>query len=517
MKNKVMTAAQAALLIDDNATIGMGGFFCASLPEAVYGAVEERFLGTGHPRNLSLMWIGACGRRNHAGADHFAHEGMVRRAAGGHFGYVPEIAQMIIDEKIEGYNVPQGALVFMMRDSAAGRIGTFTSVGLGSFADPRNGGGRLNSITTEDICKVIEIDGQEQLFYPRIGIDAAIIRGTYADELGNVTMEKEMGPLDSTALAMAAHNNGGKVIVQVEKVVKPGSLDPKLVKIPGIYVDAIVVCPIDDPRSAQILGGEYEAAYSGNVQIPLAHLEPKPLDVKKIIGRRAAMELRKNVVVNLGIGIPEYVAAVASEEGIEQEMTLTVESGPVGGVPGSGVRFGGSINAQAFLDTSIQFDFYDGGGLDICFLGLGEADEAGNVNVSRFGKNLTGCGGFMSIAGNSKKVVFCSSFTSGLQIKTGDGKLEITEEGKKHKFVSKVREITFSGKIAAKQHRDILYITERAVFRLKEDGLHLVEVAPGIDIKTQILDEMDFEPIVDKNLKLMDERIFIDRPMGLIL
>ena len=517
MNNKIMSAAQAAELIKDNATIGMGGFFCASLPEAVYGAVEERFLSAGHPKNLSLIWIGACGRRNHAGADHFAHDGMVRRVMAGHFGFVPEIAQMIIDEKIEGYNVPQGALVFMMRDSAAGRIGTITPVGLESFADPRNGGGRLNSITKEDLVKVIEIDGQEQLYYPRVGVDVAIIRGTYADELGNVTLEKEMGPLDSTALAMAAHNNGGKVIVQVEKVVKHGSLDPKLVKIPGIYVDAIVICPIDDPRSAQILGGEYEPAFAGNVQIPVSSIEPKPLDVKKIIGRRAAMELRPNVVVNLGIGIPEYVAAVASEEGFEQEMTLTVESGPIGGVPGSGPRFGGSINPQAFVDTSTQFDFYDGGGIDVCFLGMGQADAEGNVNVSRFGTNLTGCGGFISISSNSKKIVYCSPFTNGLKIRTGDGKLEILEEGSQRKFVHKIHEITFSGHIAAKHEKDVIYVTERAVFRLEKDGLHLIEIAPGIDLKTQILEQMDFEPIVDKDLKLMNERIFKDEPMGLTI
>ena len=516
-KVNVITAAQAAEMIKDNATVALGGFVAGGIPEAIHEAVEARFLEVGAPRDLTLVWIAGCGTRNHTNADHYAHEGMVKKVIGGHFNFLPEISQMVIDNKIQGYNVPQGALAFMMRDSAAHKIGTLTPTGLGSFADPRNGGGRLNDITTEDIVKVIEIDGQEQLYYPRLGLDVALIRGTYADELGNITFEKEMAPLDSTAMAMAVHNNGGKVIIQVEKVVKFGSIDPKMVKIPGIYVDAVVVCPAEDPRSAQIIGGHYDPAYAGNVQVSVAGLEPKPLDAKKIIGRRAAMELSKNVVVNLGVGVPEYVSAVASEEGIEEEMTLTVECGPIGGVPGGGNRFGGTLNAHAYVDESYQFDFYDGGGLDVCYLGLGEADVEGNVNVSRLGTKLTGCGGFMSIAGNSKKIIFCGTFTNGLKIKTGDGKLTITEEGKKHKFIQRVGEITFAGKVAAKNHKDVTYVTERCVFRLQEDGLHLVEVAPGIDIETQILGEMDFAPIVDENVKLMDERIFRDEPMGLTL
>lgn len=265
---------------------------------------------------------------------------------------------------------------------------------------------------------MIEIEGEEQLFYLRIGLDVAFIRGTYADELGNITLEKEMAPLDCTAQAMAVHNNGGTVVVQVEKVVKAGQLDPKLVKIPGIYVDAVVVCPAEDPHQFQSINCPYDPAYAGNTQVAVEGLEPKKLDAKKIIGRRAAMELKKNVVVNLGVGVPEWVSAVAAEEGVSDEMTLTVECGPIGGVPGGGLRFGGTLNAQAYVDEPYQFDFYDGGGLDLCYLGLAEVDPSGNVNVSRLGTRITGSGGFMNISSNSKKAIFCGTFTNGVKIKT---------------------------------------------------------------------------------------------------
>lgn len=513
---KVLTAREAADLIKDNDTLTISGFVANGIPEALNTAAEERFLETGSPKNLTLFYVAGTGNKDGSHADHFAHDGMIKRVIGGHFNFVPNICQMLYDNKIEGYNIPQGAIAQMLRDSAGHKIGTFTHVGLGTFADPRNGGGRLNEATKEDIVKLMEIEGQEQLFYPRLGIDVAFIRGTYADELGNVTMEKEMAPLDCTAQAMAVHNNGGTVIVQVERVVKAGQLDSKLVKIPGIYVDAVVECPADDPKQSQSINCTYDPAYSGNTQVPVSSLEPKVLDAKKIIGRRAAMELKKNVVVNLGVGVPEWVSAVAAEEGIAGEMTLTVECGPIGGVPGGGLRFGGTLNAQAYVDESYQFDFYDGGGLDLCYLGLAEVDIDGNVNVSRLGTRITGSGGFTNISSNSKKAVFCGTFTNGVKIKTGDGKLTILEEGKKHKFVNKVTEITFSGVVAGKNDKSVLYVTERAVFELKADGVHLIEVAPGIDIQTQVLDQMDFKPIVGE-VKVMDPRIYTDEVMGLTI
>lgn len=516
---KVITAREAADLLKDGDTLTLSGFVANGIAEALNTAAEQRFLETGHPQDLTLFYVAGTGNKDGSHADHYAHDGMVKKVIGGHFNFIPQICEMLYANKIQGYNIPQGAIASMLRDSAARRIGTFTHVGIGTFADPRLGGGRLSECTTEDICEVMEIHGQEQLFYPRVDIDVAFIRGTYADEKGNVTMEHEMAPLDCTAQAMAVHNNGGIVVVQVEEVVKCGQLDPKLVKIPGIYVDYVVVEPATSPLQSQSINCTYEPAYSGNVQVPVSSLEPKKLDAKKIIGRRAAMELRANVAVNLGVGVPEWVSAVAAEEGISDEMTLTVECGPIGGVPGGGLRFGGTLNAEAYVDEAYQFDFYDGGGLDLCYLGLAEVDPVGNVNVSRLGTRITGSGGFMNIASNSKKSIFCGTFTNGVKIATGDGKLTILQEGKKHKFVNKVTEITFSGAVAGKAGKDVLYVTERAVFALKEDGVHLIEVAPGVDVETQVLAEMDFAPIVDRQadgtVKLMDERIFKDEIMGL--
>lgn len=520
-KVKVLTPEEAAALLHDGDTLTISGFVANGIPEALNEAAEQRFLESGHPRDLTLLWVAGTGNKDGSHADHFAHDGMVKRVIGGHFNFVPQIGAMIAENRIEGYNIPQGALAAMLRDSAARRIGSFTGTGIGTFADPRLGGGRLNARTSEDLVKLVTVEGEEQLFYPRLGVDAAFIRGTYADELGNVTLEKEMAPLDATAQAMAAHNNGGTVIVQVEKQVSAGSLDPKLVKIPGIYVDAVVICPAEDPRQAQSIGCPYDPAYAGGVRAPVESLARRPLDAKKIIGRRAAMELQKGAAVNLGVGVPEWVAAVAAEEGLTDELTLTVECGPIGGVPGGGRRFGGSLNAQAVVDESYQFDFYDGGGLDLCFLGLGEADARGNVNVSRLGGRITGSGGFISISANSRKAVFCGSFTNGLQIETGDGTLRITREGKRRKFVHRVEEITFSGAVAAAKGKEVLYVTERAVFRLEADGLHLIEAAPGIDLQTQILDQMDFPPILDLDgngqIPRMDRRLFLDEPMGLRL
>ena len=515
-KVKVITAQEAACLIKDNDTVVCSGFIASGIPEALETAVEERFAQTGFPRDLTVVYVAGTGNQDGTSIDHFAHEGLVKRVIGGHYNMIPNMGKLLSDNKIEGYNIPQGALASMMRDSAAHRIGTITSVGIGTFADPRNGGGRLSERTTEDICKIIELEGEEQLFYPRLPMDVALIRGTYADEDGNVTCEKEVAPLDATSQAMAVHNNGGTVIVQVEKVVCSGQLDPKLVKIPGIYVDYVVVCPAEDPKQFQSLYCAYNPAYAGNYREPAGGMEPKPLDAKKIIGRRSAMELRKNCAVNLGIGVPEWVSSVAAEEGVADEMTLTVECGPIGGIPGGGLRFGASLNAYAYVDEGYQFDSYDGGGLDICFLGLAEADAEGNVNVSRLGKRITGSGGFTDISSNSKKAVFCGTLTNGVKIQTGDGKLKILQEGKLRKFVSRVNEITFSGPVAAGKGRKVLYVTERAVFELKKDGMHLIEIAPGIDLQTQVLDQIDFKPIIE-DVKLMDERIFRDEPMGLVV
>ena len=387
-------------------------------------------------------------------------------------------------------------------------------MGLYTFADPRNGGGKLNECTKEDLVKLVNIEGEERLLYKGFPINVCFLRGSYADEYGNCTVHREIGPLDVTAQAQATKNSGGKVIVQVEKIVQGGSLDPKLVKIPGIYVDAIVVGSVED--NMQCLGMPYDGALTGEFRIPVDAIPPIPLDAKKIIARRAAMELPQDAIVNLGTGAPEKIANVAAEEGISDKMTLTVEAGGIAGVPYGGTQFGASANAMAILDHNVQFDFYQGGGLDVAFLGLAETAPNGDLNVSKFGTRLAGAGGFIDITQNAKKVVYCGTFTAkGLKTDCVDGKLVITQEGAKKKFVNEVEHITFSGVYANKVHQPVLYITERAVFELRPEGVTLIEIAPGIDLQTQVLDQMEFMPKIAEDLKLMDERIFKDELMGL--
>ncbi|KOA19141.1 acetate CoA-transferase YdiF [Clostridium homopropionicum DSM 5847] len=514
-KISILTAEEAVQLVKDGDTITTTGFVSSGCTEALSKAIEKRFLATGSPKNLTLFYPSSQGNRDgKTGGDHFAHEGMLKRVIAGHYATAPKLGQMCVSNQCEGYNLPQGALLYLLRDIAAHRVGTITEVGLYTFVDPRNGGGKINERTTEDLVELIKIDGKEKLLYKAFPINIAFIRGTYADEYGNVTFEKEITPLEGTSTAQAVKNSGGKVIVQVEKVVKGGTLDPRLVKIPGIYVDAVVVANKEDHE--QSFGEKYEPAISGEVRIPIDSPKPMPLDAKKIIGRRAAMELEEDAIVNLGVGAPEYVAQVANEEGIGDYMTLTVESGPIGGIPQAGARFGSSLNPDCLLDQPYQFDFYDGGGLHMAYLGLAQCDEKGNINVSRFGTKIAGCGGFINITQNAKRVFFCGTFTAGgLKVKVEDGKLIIEQEGKETKFIKQVQQVTFSGRYAIKKGQPVLYITERAVFELKEDGVHLIEVAPGIDIQTQIIDLMGFLPKIEKEVKLMDLRIFKEEKMGL--
>ena len=476
-KVKILTAAEAANLVEDGMTVSTNGFVACDLPEELTSALEKRFLETGSPKNLTYFYAAGQGNRDGSGADHFAHEGMTSPVIAGHYNMAPKLGELIMQNKIKAYNLPQGTLSQLYRDIAAKKLGTLTHVGLYTFADPRVEGGKLNDITTEDLVEVVNICGEERLLYKAIHVDVALIRATYADEYGNITMEHECCTAEATAIAQAAKNCGGKVIVQVEKVVT--DVDPKLVKVPGIYVDAVVVTE-NKENHTQCVGCEYDGSMTGEFRVPLGSLEAPSLSPKKIIGRRAAMELRPDTVVNLGIGIPEYISMVANEEGIGDHFTLTVEAGPVGGVPQGGPQFGGAVNAQAILDQPAQFDFYDGGGVDDAFLGLAQADKDGNINVSKFGPRIAGCGGFVNITQNAKRVYYCGTFTAGgLKCSTKDGKLIIDQEGKSDKFIDTVEQIT------------------------------------GIDIQTQILDHMGFVPKMDGKPKLMDERIFKDEIMGL--
>lgn len=470
----------------------------------------------GSPKGLTLIYASGQGDSAARGLNHLAVDGLLRKVIGGHWGLAPRLGQLAADNKLAGYNLPQGTLSQLFREIAAGRPGVITHVGLGSFADPRLEGGKLNQAARDegDFVKVIQFEGEEKLFYPSIPIDVAILRASYADTKGNCTFEREGAYAETLAQAQAAHNSGGAVIVQVERVVEYGSLDARMVRLPGIYVDAIVVAKPENHM--QTYGTQYNPVLSGEIRIPMDALAPLPMGERKVIARRAAMELVPHAVTNLGIGVPEGVAAVAAEEGLEG-MVLTTEVGAVGGVPAGGKDFGAAANVDCILDQPSQFDFYDGGGLDVAFLGLAQMDSHGNVNVSKFGPKITGCGGFVNITQNAKKVVYCGAFKAGgLKVQAADGRLEILQEGKVKKLVSEVEQVTFSGVYAAQHGHPVLYITERAVFELTKEGVELKEIAPGVDLQKDVLDQMDFAPIV-KDVTLMDARIFQEEPMGLKL
>ncbi|MBU3157889.1 acyl CoA:acetate/3-ketoacid CoA transferase [Clostridium estertheticum] len=511
---KTMSSYDAITLIKNGDTVAIGGFVGSGHPEELTIEINKSFAQSGSPNNLTLVYSAGQGDSKDKGLNRLGVEGLVSKVIGGHWGLSPKLSNLAIENKIQAYNLPQGVISNLYRDIASGKPGTITHVGLKTFVDPRIDGGKLNDITKEDIVKVIEIDNKEYLFYKTFPINVALIRATYADESGNATMEKEAVTLDVLSMAQAAKNSGGIVILQVEKVVSNGTLDPRKVKIPGILVDAIVISKPENHM--QTYGEQYNPSYNGEIRMAVDDIPGLKLDERKIISRRAAMELIPNAVTNLGIGVPEGISMVANEEGIGSDMKLTLESGPIGGIPAGGLSFGAAINPEMILDQTSQFDFYDGGGLDVAFLGLAQCDESGNINVSKFGPKIAGCGGFINITQNSKKVVFCGAFTAGgLKIEVQDGKLNIIKEGKFNKFIKTVEQITFSGEYAVDVSQPVLYITERAVFELSRKGVVLTEIAPGIDLEKDILAHMDFMPVISSNLKFMDERIFEEKIMGL--
>jgi propionate CoA-transferase len=514
MSNKIVSARDALAIIPDGATVCTSGFVGIGTPDQLLWALEQRFLDGHGPHDLTLVFAAGQGDGKNRGLNRLGHPGLLKRVIGGHWGLIPKIGDLALEDRIEAYNLPQGVISHLYREIAAHRPGLHTKVGLRTFVDPRLEGGRINALTREELVRLVEIDGEEFLFYKAFPIHFALLRGTTADPLGNITMEREALPLDSLAMAMAAKNSGGFVIAQVERIAQPGSLDPRRVKVPGILVDCVVVA--EPEHHLQTYATPYSPAFAGEIRVPAAGAAPLPLDMRKVIARRAACELPLGGVVNLGIGMPEGVSAVAAEERILSYITLTAEPGVIGGMPASGLDFGAAVNTDAIIEQNQQFDFYDGGGLHMACLGMAECDAEGNVNVSRFAKKLAGCGGFINISQNARRLLFVGTFTAGgLEVAIEDGNVRILQEGRSRKFIDKVRQVTFNGAYAAELGQPVLYVTERCVFSRTKEGVELVEIAPGIDLARDILAHMAFRPII-RAPAVMEASLFQPGPMGLV-
>lgn len=515
--SKVVSADYAVAKVSDESIVGIGGFLGIGSCEEIFQAIERRYIKEEHPRALTLVHTGGVGDGKDKGCNVLAHDGLVKRMIGGHFARVPKLGSMIEQNKIEGYNIPQGILAHLYRESAAGRPRLITKVGLKTFVDPDYDGAKINAIATEDMVEKVKIDGEDYLSYKVPKVNVAVVRGTSADEMGNISMESEPLTLEGISIASAAHNNGGIVIVQVEKLVKNGSILPHEVKIPHIMVDYIVVAENPEENHRQNYGTYYDPRFVRSDIVVEGAVTNEPMGVRKVIARRAAQFLNKDMkVVNFGIGIPETVVAVLNEEGQDGLFTPIIESGAIGGVALGNMNFGSAICPEAVIDQTYMFDFIDGGGLDMSYLGLAQCDPYGNINVSRFGTKVAGCGGFIDISQNVKNIVFCGTFTAkGLEVNIHNGKIEIVNEGQSKKFIKELQQVTFSGDVALENKKKVYFVTERAVFKLVEGGLMLLEYAPGVDIQKDILGQMEFAPMISEDLKEMDPAIFREELMGL--
>ena len=510
---KIIDHSDVGALVPNGCTLWIGGSGGGhAIPERLIQSLEKHYLETGKPQALTVANSVALGDWKETGVNRLAHRGLVKRLVSGGLSNTPKMARLALDGEIEAYTLPMGVLSQLTREMASGRPGLITHVGLNTFVDPRLGGGRQGTRLGPDLVEVVHLAGREWLFYKPYEIDVAFIRATTADEKGNLTMEKEPIFGDNLSIAQATHRRGGIVIAQVERLAAAGTLHGKDVKVPGILVDYLVVDP--DPWQTYVV--KYDPGYAGDIRKPSTEIPVLPLDVRKVIARRAAMELFPNAVVNLGFGVANGIAFVAAEEGVYDRVTLTVEQGLVGGVPALGNDAGAAVNYDAMLDMPYLFDFYDGGGLDMAFLSFAEVDAEGNVNVSKFGDNIVGPGGFINIAQNARRVFFLGTLTAGKpEIGLTERGLSVVREGTVQKFVPKVQQITWSARYALQHGQPARFITERAVFDLTPDGLTLAEVADGIDVRRDILDQIPFPVLVPQEPSRMDARIFAPEPMRL--
>jgi propionate CoA-transferase len=511
---RVITADESAKLVASGDTVLIGGSGAGhSVPDTLIAAIGRRFKAEGEPRDLTTVHPVGLGDRAERGIGHLALPGLLKRVVCGTLVDSPPVERMAAANEIEAYTLPQGCLSQLTREMAAGRPGLVTHVGLDTFIDPRHGGGRQSARAKDDLVELLKIDGKEYLFFKSFHVDFALIRGTTADEDGNITMEHEAVFGEMISMAQAARRCGGIVVAQVKRIALRGTLPPKQVKIPGMLVDFIVV----DPGQTQTFFTVHDPAYAGEMKVPLTSITPLPFSVRKVVARRAALELFSGAICNLGSGISTGIASIAAEERALDEVVLTNEQGLIGGAPATGNEPGAGRNYQAMVDQPYQFDFYDGGGLDLAFLSFAEVDARCNVNVSRFGDRIVGPGGFINISQNAKTIVFSGTFTAGgLDIAWPNGRTEIRKEGAEKKFVEQVEQVTYSGPLAAQNRQRALYVTERAVFTRNGAGrLELIEIAPGVDVRRDIVSQMAFEPDIASNLKEMDVRIFRPEPMGL--
>jgi propionate CoA-transferase len=523
-RSKLISLKQVGSLIPDGAVVTVSSSSGLGCPDATLRAIGEHFGQYGSPKNLTTLHpIAAGDMYGIAGIDHLAQPGLLRRVLAGSLPSgpsslpSPKIWQMILDDQIEAYNLPSGVLFHMHREAAAGRPGVLTKVGLDTFVDPRRQGGAMNRRTPRDLVKVVEFEGEEWLFFKSIIPQVAIIRATTADEKGNLTMEHEGAYLGAMDQALAVRNHGGIVIAQVKRLAAYGTLKPQDVKVPGILVDHIVI----DPQQRQTTQTDYNPAISGEIFRPLNTFEPVDWTVDKVIARRAALELRQDDIVNLGFGISALVPRIVLEEGRQQDVTWVIEQGPVGGVPLLGFAFGCASNADAIMASPDQFTLFQGAGFDRSYLSFLQVDRDGSVNVSSLAARphvTAGAGGFIDITAAAKAIVFCGYFTAGgLDLRLENGRLHILKEGKNRKFVPEVEHVTFSGRRAREMGQKVIYVTERCVLRLGDEGLEVFEVAPGIDLQRDVLEQTGTPLRVAKDLRIMEERLFRPEPFGLEL